>query len=61
MCSDLKAFCLLTIPSFTLRNAERLLVLGDNMKLTAIFKRTVAPCEAQEKQDAVADLWDMTL
>jgi hypothetical protein len=51
----------LTIPPFVLRYAQLLLVLGDKMNLRALLTRAVAACEAQEKQDALADLWDMTL
>jgi hypothetical protein len=51
----------LTIPPFVLRYAQLLLVLGDTMNLRALLTRAVAACEAQEKQDALADLWDMTL
>jgi hypothetical protein len=49
-----------TIP-LVLRYAQLLLVLGDKMNLRALLTRAVAACEAQEKQDALADLWDMTL
>jgi hypothetical protein len=50
------------IPPLVLRYAQLLLVLlGDKMKLRALLTRAVAACEAQEKQDAFAELWDMTL
>jgi hypothetical protein len=51
----------LTIPPFVLRYAQLLLVLGDTMNLRALLTRAVAACEAQEKEDALAALWDMTL
>ena len=51
----------LTKPPFVLRYAQLLLVLGDTMNLRALLTRAVAACEAQDKGDALAALWDMTL
>jgi hypothetical protein len=53
---------LLTIPSFGLRFVQLLLVLlGDKLNLRALLTWAVAACEAQEKQDTLVDLRDMTL
>jgi hypothetical protein len=52
-----------TIPEFALRYAQLFLVLGYKMKmyLRALLTRTVLVCYAQEKQDALAALWDTPL
>jgi hypothetical protein len=51
----------LAIPPFVSRYAQLLLVLGNKLKLRALFMRAVAVCEAQEKEDVFADVWDRTL
>jgi hypothetical protein len=43
----------LTIPHYILRYAQLIFVLGDNI--------LIANAATQEKQDAFANLWDMTL
>ena len=51
----------LTVPSYIQRYAQLLLELNDTMNLRALLTRAVAACELENKQDAVASLWDMTL
>jgi Suppressor of forked protein (Suf) len=46
---------------YVMRYAQLLLELNDTMNLRALLTRAVAACEAQERSDALAALWDMTL
>lgn len=51
----------LTVPSYVMRYAQLLLELNDTMNLRALLTRAVAACEAQEKENSLALLWNMTL
>jgi hypothetical protein len=51
----------LTVPPYIQRYAQLLLELNDIVNLRALLTRGVAACEAEEKRDALASLWDMTL
>lgn len=51
----------LTKPPYIMRYAQLLLELGDAVNLRALLTRAVAACEDQNKQGALAALWDMTL
>jgi Suppressor of forked protein (Suf) len=51
----------LTKPAYVMRYSQLLLELGDTMNLRALLTRAVATCEAQDRRDALASLWDMTL
>jgi Suppressor of forked protein (Suf) len=51
----------LTVPPYIQRYAQLLLELNDIMNLRALLTRAVAACEAEDKRDALASLWDMTL
>jgi len=51
----------LTVPAYIRRYAQLLLELNDYKNLRALLTRAVAACEAENKKDALASLWDMTL
>jgi len=53
----------LTVPAYIQRYAQLLLELNDYKNLKALLTRAVAACEAaqDDKKDALAALWDMTL
>jgi Suppressor of forked protein (Suf) len=51
----------LTMPLYIQRYAQLLLELKDTVNLRALLTRAVAACEIENKPDALASLWDMTL
>ena len=51
----------LTVPAYIRRYAQLLLELNDYKNLRALLTRAVAACEAEDKKEALASLWDMTL
>jgi hypothetical protein len=51
----------LTTPAYIKLYACLLLELNDTMNLRALLSRAIAACQAEDKKDALASLWDMTL
>lgn len=51
----------LTVPPYIERYAQLLLELNDIINLRALLTRAIAACEMEDKPDAMASLWDMTL